>query len=174
MTVALAPLVAAIHPLATVNAALNALATALLVAGFVLIKTRRETAHRNVMLAAFAVSCLFLACYVAYHLQVGARGAKFAGTGGVYIAYIVILVSHIILAAVTPFLAIAVIRLGLKDRRAAHRRLARWTFPIWLYVSITGVVIYALLYHLYPPPADDPILGDGPTVSAAVVTGDSS
>ena len=161
------PLLAAIHPLATTNAVLNGLATVLLLVGFALIKARRETAHRNVMLAAFAVSCAFLACYLTYHYQVGAQGAKFSGAGGIRTAYFAILISHIILAAVTPFLAIGVIWLGLKDRRAAHRRLARWTFPIWLYVSITGVVIYGMLYHLYPAAAGETIMQVRPAVSAA-------
>ena len=163
-------LLSAVHPLATTNAALNGLATVLLLVGFALIKAGRERAHRNVMLAAFAVSCAFLACYLAYHYQVGAQGAKFSGTGGIRTAYFVILISHIILAAITPFLAIGVIWLGLKDRRAAHRRLARWTFPIWLYVSVTGVVIYALLYHLYPAAGGETIIADRPAKFAALLS----
>jgi uncharacterized membrane protein YozB (DUF420 family) len=144
-----------IHPLATLNAALNALATVLLVAGYVLIRQRRETAHTRVMLAAFTVSILFLTSYLVYHFGVlkGGRGAEFAGHGAIRLVYFVVLVSHIVLAATVPVLAIWTIALGLLDRRASHRRLARWTFPIWLYVSVTGVVIYGMLYHLYPPAA---------------------
>ena len=147
------PLFAA-HPLVTVNAALNGLATVLLVAGYVLIKRKRETAHRNVMLAAFGVSVAFLACYLVYHIVImGGKSTPFTATGPVRLVYFTILVSHVILAAAVPFLAAANIYLGLADRRYRHRRLARWTYPIWLYVSITGVVIYLMLYHLYPPPS---------------------
>ncbi len=147
-------LLADVHPLATVNALLNGLATVLLVVGFVLIKCRREDAHRRVMLAAFGVSVVFLICYLAYHVwPVGAKATPFSGSGAVKTAYYAVLVSHIILAAAVPVLAIRTIYLGLRDRRAAHRRWARWTFPIWLYVSVTGVAIYLMLYHLYPAPA---------------------
>ncbi len=141
-------LLGAIHPLATLNAALNATATLLLVAGYVLIKRRREVAHKWVMLAAFAVSIVFLVCYLVYHYLVGS--VKFVGEGPVRGVYYTILVTHVLLAATVPFLAGRTIYLGLKDRRAEHKRWAWWTFPIWLYVSITGVVIYAMLYHLYP------------------------
>jgi putative membrane protein len=144
----------AAHPLVTVNAALNATATVLLIAGYVLIKQKREIAHRNVMLVAFGVSVAFLTCYLVYHIGVmQGKSTVFTGTGPVRYAYYTILISHVILAAAVPFLAAANIYLGLADRRERHRRLARWTFPIWLYVSITGVVIYWMLYHLYPPPS---------------------
>ncbi len=151
----LSPLVAA-HPLVTVNAALNATATALLLLGYVLIRRKKETAHRNTMLAAFGVSVAFLACYLVYHLGVmKGKSTPFAGEGPIRPFYFLILISHIVLAALVPFLAAATIYLGLTDRRHRHRRLARWTFPIWLYVSVTGVLIYWMLYHLYPPlPAD--------------------
>jgi uncharacterized membrane protein YozB (DUF420 family) len=121
----------------------------LLVAGYVLIKQRREQAHKWTMLACFGVSCLFLGCYLVYHAQVGS--VQFTHTGPARVVYFAILISHVVLAALVPFLAIATIYLGLRDRRAAHRRLAWWTFPIWLYVSITGVVVYLMLYQLYPP-----------------------
>lgn len=148
------PLVAEVHPLATVNALLNGLATALLVLGFLLIKARRENAHRNVMLAAFGVSVIFLICYLAYHVwPVGAKATPFSGAGAVRAVYYAVLISHILLAAAVPVLALRTIYLGLKNRRTAHLRWAKWTFPIWLYVSVTGVVIYLMLYHLYPPPA---------------------
>jgi len=136
--------------LPAVNAALNALATVLLVAGYALIKGRRETAHKNTMLAAFGVSVAFLASYLTYHLTPGNAMKKFGGPPPVSYVYYAILISHIFLAAAVPFLALATIYLGFRDRRIAHRRLARWTFPIWLYVSITGVAIYVMLYHLYP------------------------
>ncbi len=143
--------VAAPPALATADAILNATATVLLISGYVLIKRRREKAHKWVMLSALGVSIAFLTCYLTYHLT--NEPVKFAGTGAIWWAYIVILVSHVILAATVPVLAIWTIILGLKDRRAAHRKLAWWTFPIWLYVSVTGVVVYWMLYHLYPPSA---------------------
>jgi uncharacterized membrane protein YozB (DUF420 family) len=137
-----------IEYLPTVNASLNATATVLLIAGYWLIKQRRETAHKWVMLAAFGVSMLFLACYLTYHVQAG--HVKFLGPEPVRTVYLAILISHVILAAAVPVLAGRTIYLGLRDRREAHRRWSQWTFPIWLYVSITGVVIYLMLYHLYP------------------------
>lgn len=145
------PLLLAVHPLATTNAVLNATATVLLVLGYVLIKRRREIAHRNVMLAAFGVSVAFLASYLTYHFYVlqGTHGQSFPGAGLVRLAYYGILISHVLLAATVPFLAVGTIYLGLRDRRIAHRRLAQWTFPIWLYVSITGVIVYWMLYRLY-------------------------
>ncbi|MBI1899970.1 MAG: DUF420 domain-containing protein [Planctomycetia bacterium] len=131
-----------------VNAALNGTATVLLLAGYLAIKRRRETAHKRLMLTAFAASILFLTCYVVYHAQVGS--VPFPRTGAIRGVYRAILVSHIVLAAAVPVLASITIALALRDRRAAHRKLARWTFPIWLYVSVTGVVIYLMLYHLPP------------------------
>lgn len=145
-----------VEQLPAVNAALNSLATVLLVVGWLLIRARRERAHKIAMLSAFAVSCLFLACYLVYHYHVGS--VRFSGPSGVRAVYLAILASHIVLAATVPFLAGITIYLGLADRRAAHRRLARWTLPIWLYVSITGVVIYVMLYHLYPHAPPDPII----------------
>jgi uncharacterized membrane protein YozB (DUF420 family) len=136
--------------LPTVNALLNAAATVLLIAGYVQIRRRRERAHRNLMLAAFAVSVLFLASYVVYHALAGSK--KFEHSGAIRGVYYTILLSHVVLAAAVPVLAGVTIVLGLRNRRERHRRLARWTFPIWLYVSVTGVVIYVMLYHL-PPPA---------------------
>jgi uncharacterized membrane protein YozB (DUF420 family) len=144
-------LLGAIHPLATTNATLNGIAAILLVIGYALIKRHRERAHKWVMLAAFAVSIAFLACYLTYHIIIGG-GVKFQGTGPIRPIYFGLLISHVLLAMTVPFLATITIYLGLKNRRRAHRRIARWTYPIWLYVSITGVVIYVMLYHLYPAP----------------------
>lgn len=136
-----------------VNASLNALATCLLVAGYLLIRQRREQAHKLVMLCCFGVSVIFLACYLTYHFNTEiVRRLGEQAVGVVRYGYYGILVSHIVLAAAVPFLAVATIYLGLRDRRVAHRRLARWTFPIWLYVSVTGVVVYVMLYWLYPIP----------------------
>ena len=156
----------AAHPLVHVNAGLNGLATVLLVAGWLLITRGQRDAHARVMLAAFAVSCAFLVCYLIYHLgQVG--HVKFTAAGTVRYVYYTILISHIILAVTVPFLAVATIYFGLvghgwffAEERSAddrlrmlalHRTLAWWTFPIWLYVSVTGVVVYVMLYHLWPP-----------------------
>ena len=163
-------LAVAAHPLVHLNAALNVLATVLLVAGFLLIKRRRPRpqAHARVMLAAFLVSCLFLISYLAYHWMAGS--VKFTHPGTVRYVYLTLLATHVGLAAAVPFLAVTTIAfaaMGLGVRGAGnlpfevrlrflarHRKLARWTFPIWLYVSVTGVVVYAMLYHLWPPGAN--------------------
>lgn len=141
--------------LPAVNAALNATAGVLLVVGRQLIRRGRERAHRNVMLTAFAVSVVFLLCYLTYHqllkVNTGAHGVAFTGPSPVREVYYGLLISHVVLAALVPILALRTIYLGLRDRREAHRRIARWTYPIWLYVSVTGVVIYVMLYQVYPP-----------------------
>ena len=134
-----------IHDLPAVNASLNALSGILLLVGFALIRTRRIAQHRKVMLAAFATSSLFLVCYVVYHAQVGS--VRFTRQGFVRPLYYTILVTHVTLAAAVPPLAIVTLTRGLKGRYPQHRRLARWTFPIWLYVSVTGVLVYVLLYQ---------------------------
>jgi len=123
----------------------------LLIWGYRLIKgrPRRETAHKRVMLTAFGVSIAFLVCYLVYHFNVGS--VRFTGPSDVRTVYLIILASHVVLAATVPVLAGMTIYLGYRDRRRQHVRWAKWTFPIWLYVSITGVVIYVMLYHLYPP-----------------------
>lgn len=142
-----------------VNASLNALAAVLLVIGYVLIKRRQEQAHKWTMLACFGVSVLFLVCYLLYHAAIGG-GKKFPAypPSAVRYTYYAMLLTHVVLAAAVPFLAVATIYFGLRDRRAAHRRLARWTFPIWLYVSITGVAVYVVLYQIYPPRQESRIL----------------
>jgi uncharacterized membrane protein YozB (DUF420 family) len=128
------------------------LATILLVAGFVLIKQRREGAHKWTMLACFGVSVLFLICYVAYHVAIeGSKRFPSYPPAAIRYSYYFVLLTHIILAAAVPFLAIGTIFLGLRDKRSAHAKLARWTFPIWLYVSVTGVIVYLMLYQLFPP-----------------------
>lgn len=133
-----------------VNASLNALATVLLVVGYVLIKRRREVAHRNVMLTAFAVSTLFLACYLTYHFNVLSKRFPDYPPAGVRYTYYAILISHVLLAIPVPFLALWTIYLGYTNQRRKHVAVARWCFPIWLYVSVTGVVVYAFLYHFFP------------------------
>lgn len=132
--------------LPTVNAALNGIAATLLAAGYVCIRRGRVDLHRRCMLAAFATSALFLVSYVAYHAQAGSR--PFAGEGAVRVVYFTVLVSHIVLAAAILPLAIVTLRRGLRRDDARHVALARWTLPIWLYVSVTGVVVYWMLYRL--------------------------
>lgn len=132
--------------LPTVNAALNATAAVLLVWGYTLIRRKRIQAHRRVMTAAFVTSSVFLACYLIYHYQVGV--VRFPGTGAIRTVYLSILTTHTILAAAVPVLAIITLRRGLAARYDKHRRIAHWTLPIWLYVSVTGVVVYVMLYHL--------------------------
>ena len=132
--------------LPTINAILNATAAVLLVWGYVLIRRKRVQQHRKVMIIAFFVSCAFLVCYLVYHLQVGS--VRFPKQGVIRTVYMSILTTHTTLAAGVPVLAILTLRRGLAGRLNAHRRLARWTLPIWLYVSVTGVVVYLMLYHL--------------------------
>jgi protein SCO1/2/putative membrane protein len=129
-----------------VNAVLNATAAVLLVWGYTLIRRKRIAQHRKVMQTAFVVSCLFLVCYLVYHYQVGS--VRFQKTGAIKTLYLGILGTHTLLAAAVPVLAIITLRRGLSARYDKHRRIARWTLPIWLYVSVTGVVVYLMLYHL--------------------------
>jgi putative membrane protein len=135
-----------IHDLPAVNATLNATATLLLVTGFVLIRNRRWVAHRNVMLAALTCSTLFLTSYLIYHWHVGS--VHFPGTGGARTFYFALLISHTLLAATVPVLAGITVTRALRGRFDRHRRIARWTLPIWLYVSVTGVVVYWMLYQM--------------------------
>jgi len=136
--------------LAATNALLNALAATLLLVGRRLARAGRVDAHRRVMLSAFGVSTLFLALYVSRKLVFGLESTAFGAAGAAQAAYLALLASHVLLAMAVPVLAILLVRLGLQDRRAAHRRLARWAWPVWMYVSVTGVVIYLLLYHANP------------------------
>lgn len=134
-----------IHDLPAVNASLNATSGVLLLIGYILIRTRRIGQHRKVMIAAFAASSLFLVCYVVYHAQVGS--VPFPRHGFVRPLYFTILITHVILAFAVPPLAIVTLTRGLRGRFVQHRRIARWTLPIWLYVSVTGVLVYVLLYQ---------------------------
>jgi uncharacterized membrane protein YozB (DUF420 family) len=135
-----------VRDLPSVNAALNATAAVLLVWGYTLIRRKRVQAHRKVMLAAFVTSSLFLICYVVYHAQVGS--VRFAKTGSIRTIYLGILGTHTLLAAAVPALAIVTLHRGLTGRFDKHRWIARWTLPVWLYVSVTGVVVYVMLYHM--------------------------
>lgn len=134
-----------IHDLPAVNASLNATSGVLLLIGYILIRMRRIEQHRRVMIAAFTASALFLVCYVVYHAQVGS--VPFQRHGFVRPLYFTILITHVILAFAVPPLAIVTLTRGLRGRFVQHRRIARWTLPIWLYVSVTGVLVYVLLYQ---------------------------
>jgi uncharacterized membrane protein YozB (DUF420 family) len=135
-----------VHDLPTVNAALNGVSFVLLCLGYLYIRAGRREAHRRCMLAAFAASVLFLTSYLVYHAQAGS--VPYQGTGVVRTFYLTILLTHIVLAAVVPVLALVTLSRALAGRFDRHRKIARWTLPIWLYVSITGVVIYVMLYVL--------------------------
>jgi uncharacterized membrane protein YozB (DUF420 family) len=135
-----------VHDLPAVNATLNSLSALLLVTGYVLIKQRRLVAHRNVMIAAVVCSTLFLTSYLVYHAQVGS--VRFPGTGLPRTVYLTILLTHTILAAAVPVLAALTVWRAYKKRWNRHMAIARWTLPIWLYVSVTGVVVYWMLYRM--------------------------
>jgi putative membrane protein len=134
--------------LPTVNAALNGTSAIFLVGGYLAIRRRRVRLHRACMAAAFVSSVCFLASYLTYHAQVGAT--RFTGEGWIRPVYFTLLGTHTVLAALIPPLAIITLALAWRGRFRRHARLARWTLPTWLYVSVTGVVIYLMLYHLYP------------------------
>ncbi len=136
----------ALGDLPGVNAALNGTTAALLSLGYAMIRRRRIAAHRAFMLSAFSVSIVFLASYLWYHAHAGVR--HFEGAGWIRPVYFAILVSHTILAAAIVPLAVTTVVLGLSSRFQLHRRIARWTLPLWLYVSLSGVVVYLLLYRL--------------------------
>ena len=136
--------------LPTLNALLNAIAGGLLLRGRALVRAGRIDAHRRTMLAAFATSSLFLVLYVTHKLLHGCESTSLHVTGGAKLAYLALLFSHVSLAMAVPPLAIVLIRRGLRGEIARHRRLARVAWPIWIYVSATGVVIYVLLYWANP------------------------
>jgi len=130
--------------LPALNAVLNTTSAALLVAGYGLARSGRREAHRLVMLLALATSALFLVSYLVYHAQVGS--VRFTGQGWIRTAYFAVLLSHTALAAVIVPLVLVTLAPALRGRFDAHRRVARYTLPLWLYVSVTGVVVYAMLY----------------------------
>ena len=138
----------AIHPLATINAVLNAISAVLLVVGWVLIAQGNWKAHRAVMVAAFSVSAIFLVSYLTYHYLVG--HVTFGGQGVIRTVYLCILASHIVLAVAVPVLAISMFVLAFRGKWHRHRQLGRITMPIWLYVSVTGVIIYFMVYIFFP------------------------
>lgn len=136
--------------LPAVNASLNATATLFLVLGYVFIRQGNWQRHRVMMISAFWTSVVFLVGYVTYHALRGGVSTPFGGEGLIRPVYYTILITHVILAAIVPVLAIITLRRGLARRYDPHRRIARWTLPIWLYVSVTGVIVYFMLYQWYP------------------------
>ncbi|GMV22508.1 MAG: hypothetical protein AMXMBFR57_24570 [Acidimicrobiia bacterium] len=133
-----------VDQLPTLNATLNALCTGLLIRGYFQIRGRRIEQHRRTMLAAFTVSVLFLISYLIYHAQVGSKA--YTGTGVMRVVYYSILFPHIVLAAAVVPMALLTLRRGLVRDDARHRKIAKITYPIWLFVSVTGVLVYAMLY----------------------------
>jgi uncharacterized membrane protein YozB (DUF420 family) len=136
-----------IADLPALNATLNAIAASLLTLGYVMIRRRRIEAHRRLMLAAFATSALFLISYLVYHANAGSR--PFPGQGPIRAVYLAILLTHIVLAAAILPMALITLSRALRGRFDRHVAIARWTLPIWLYVSVTGVIVYVMLYRLY-------------------------
>ena len=136
-----------VSDLPALNATLNGLAAIFLMVGYVQIRRGHRDVHKRCMLAALVTSALFLVSYVIYHLNVGSR--PFPGQGVIRVIYFSILITHVVLAAATLPLALVTAARGLKGQYSRHVRIARWTLPIWLYVSVTGVVIYLMLYQMY-------------------------
>ena len=141
-------------PHAALNAALNLTATVLLVLGWRAIRTGRSERHARLMISALGVSVAFLASYVVRHYGADQISEFPKDLGWIRTLYFVVLATHVPLAALVPFMALRTVFLAWKERWDAHRRLARWTFPVWMYVSVTGVVVYGMLYHLAPALSD--------------------
>ena len=135
-----------ISDLPLLNATLNALAGILLVSAYIMIRKGNIARHRALMLAAFSTSVLFLVSYVIYHVNIGSRA--FTGTGVIRVVYFVILITHVVLAIAIVPMAVVTLRRGLRRDDLRHKAIARWTFPIWLYVAVTGGVGYGMLYML--------------------------
>jgi uncharacterized membrane protein YozB (DUF420 family) len=136
-----------IASLPALNATLNGVAAICLLAGYLCIRSGRRELHKKCMLGALTASALFLTSYVIYHANTGSR--PFEGEGAVRLVYFGILITHVVLAAAILPLALVTTARGLRSQFGRHVRIARWTFPIWLYVSVTGVVIYLMLYRMY-------------------------
>jgi putative membrane protein len=137
------------HSLAPLNAILNGCATALLLTGYVFIKLKWVRAHRACMISTFVVSTIFLCSYLLYHYEVG--NVRFSGHGWVRALYFAVLIPHVILAGVIVPLALVTMWFALRGNFHRHRRIARWTWPLWMYVSVTGVIVYLMLYKIYTP-----------------------
>jgi uncharacterized membrane protein YozB (DUF420 family) len=138
-----------IHDLPAVNATLNGLSAVFLALGFIFIKRGNKLAHRNCMVAAFATSVLFLACYLTYHALVKTV-TRFVEPAWFRPIYLTILLTHTVLAAAVVPLVLMTLRHAAQQNFEAHKKIARWTWPVWMYVSVTGVVIYLLLYRIFP------------------------
>lgn len=139
-----------ISDIPALNASLNGLAALLLTAGYVCIRRGHRRAHGRLMMAAFATSCVFLVFYVAHKVLVQGVHTRLGAEGAIRAVYYVVLITHILLAAAIVPLALVTMVRALRERFDAHRRIARWTWPIWMYVSATGVLIYFALYHWFP------------------------
>lgn len=139
----------AYHSLAPLNALLNGCATVLLLAGFIFIRNGNVRAHRACMIAAMGFSALFLTSYLVYHYNVG--NVRFSGQGWIRSLYFSILIPHIVLAGVIVPLALTTLTFALRGNFRRHRRIAIWTWPLWIYVSVTGVIVYLMLYQMYTP-----------------------
>jgi uncharacterized membrane protein YozB (DUF420 family) len=135
-----------VSDLPTLNAALNGVAAVLLLFGYRFIRAQRVAAHRACMIGAFTTSALFLVSYVVYHANVGSR--PFTGQGPIRAVYFTVLITHVVLAGLIVPLALVTLSRALRGRFDRHRRIARWTLPLWLYVSVTGVIVYVMLYRL--------------------------
>ena len=143
------------HSLAPLNAILNSIAAVLLLAGYIFIRMRRIRAHRACMVSAFVVSTAFFISYLTYHYHVG--DVRFQGHGLVRPIYFTILITHIILAAAIVPLVLITITRAIRGNFARHRKIAVWTWPLWMYVSVTGVVVYLMCYRMYPPGYNDTV-----------------
>jgi putative membrane protein len=139
-----------VHDLPALNAGLNALATLFLTLGYVFIRQGKRDAHRNCMVAAFSISCVFLICYVLHKILVRGVHTPFGGEGFIRYVYYPMLISHILLAmAIVPLILMTLVRAA-RQQWEAHRKIARWTWPLWMYVSVTGVLVYFMLYKWFP------------------------
>jgi len=166
-----------ISDLPVVNASLNGLSALFLAAGYYYIKTRQQTAHRNCMIAAFVTSIAFLICYLTYHTYLGYvlhRGpTHFKDPAWFRPIYLTILLTHTILAVVIVPMVLITLNRGLKERFALHKKISRWTWPLWMYVSVTGVLIYVLLYQVFTQHAAAPGQVNQPIHSSPIARGGS-
>ena len=135
-----------VYDLPALNATLNAMAAVCLLLGYVFIRRGQQTAHRNTMVGALALSALFLASYLVYHYHAGSR--PFTGQGPLRIVYFTVLITHVVLAIVIVPMVLVTVSRALAARFDRHRQIARWTWPLWMYVSVTGVVVYVMLYQM--------------------------
>jgi uncharacterized membrane protein YozB (DUF420 family) len=135
-----------VYDLPALNATLNAMAAVCLLLGYVFIRRGQQTAHRNAMVGALALSALFLASYLVYHYHAGSR--PFTGQGPLRIVYFTVLITHVVLAIVIVPMVLVTVSRALAARFDRHRHIARWTWPLWMYVSVTGVVVYVMLYQM--------------------------